>query len=275
MRLSIITVVKNDAVGLERTILSIIPLLQNPQDLQVEFVVIDGNSKDSTKNIINKYKNYINASISEDDTGIYDAMNKGAKVSSGDYLYYLNANDTLIWDGFRALCALGVSNAEKDKTLISGKVNIVNSERAYLGYTHPLETPVPSDLIKSNCVAHQGTLIPRSVLSHGNMFQPKYKIMGDYDLWVRLYKSKKYKFIFYNVTVADFVNDGLSSRRESSPKASLEQLRILYENNLSIKYAFLNVLISHSVFIIGSILRKITGRGFTELKGYLFKKKSH
>ncbi len=88
-RISIITVVYNAESLIESTILSSI----NINYKNKEYIIIDGDSKDNTKNIIERYKEHIDLYISEPDKGIYDAMNKGIKKSTGDWIILMNAGD--------------------------------------------------------------------------------------------------------------------------------------------------------------------------------------
>ena len=87
--LSIITVVKNDVTNIELTIKSILSQ-RNPN---VEYIIIDGKSSDGTDKIIGKYKKKINKIVISKDKGIYDAMNKGIKISSGKYVGFCNSGD--------------------------------------------------------------------------------------------------------------------------------------------------------------------------------------
>jgi glycosyltransferase involved in cell wall biosynthesis len=91
MFLSIITITYNAEQYLERTIQSIIN--QSVQDF--EYIIIDGKSKDGTLKIAEKYKNRVNKLISEPDKGLYDAMNKGLKNASGDFVWFMNAGDEI------------------------------------------------------------------------------------------------------------------------------------------------------------------------------------
>ena len=88
-KITIITVVKNAENTLENCIKSV--LSQNYDNL--EYIIIDGNSSDRTKEIINKYKNNISRIIIEDDDGIWDAMNKGIKLADGEIIGFLNSDD--------------------------------------------------------------------------------------------------------------------------------------------------------------------------------------
>lgn len=91
MKLSIITITYNAEKYLERTIQSIIN--QSIQDF--EYIIIDGKSKDGTLAIAEKYKSSVNKLISEPDKGLYDAMNKGLKNASGDFVWFMNAGDEI------------------------------------------------------------------------------------------------------------------------------------------------------------------------------------
>ena len=91
MKISIITVVYNDENRIRKTIESVINQTYN----NIEYIIVDGNSTDNTINIINNYQNKTSLIISEADNGIYDAMNKGLRVSTGDRVLFLNAGDEL------------------------------------------------------------------------------------------------------------------------------------------------------------------------------------
>ena len=87
--LSIITVVKNDEKRIEKTIRSII----NQKNIRYEYIIIDGKSKDNTIKRIKKFKNKIDKIISENDLGIYDAMNKGLRLANGEVVVFCNSGD--------------------------------------------------------------------------------------------------------------------------------------------------------------------------------------
>lgn len=91
MKLSIITITYNAEQYLERTIQSIM----NQSDQNFEYLIIDGKSKDGTLQITEKYKNRVNQLICEPDKGLYDAMNKGLKNASGDFVWFMNAGDEI------------------------------------------------------------------------------------------------------------------------------------------------------------------------------------
>ena len=118
-RFSIITVSYNAKEDLEKSIKSV----SNQTFKNYEYLVIDGNSTDGTKELLRKYDKEINYWVSEKDNGIYNAMNKGARVAKGDYLYFLNAGDT-----FSDKNSLeGVSREiDNNQDLIYGRIRVVN-----------------------------------------------------------------------------------------------------------------------------------------------------
>lgn len=88
-KFSIITVTYNAEKVLEDTIQSVISQTYH----HIEYIIVDGASKDGTLSIINRYRSHIHTVVSEPDKGLYDAMNKGIALASGDYLCFLNAGD--------------------------------------------------------------------------------------------------------------------------------------------------------------------------------------
>lgn len=88
-KISVITVCFNAGDILEETIRSVISQTYD----NLEYIIIDGKSTDNTHNLLNKYRNHINKIVSEPDNGLYDAMNKGLNIATGDYVNFMNAGD--------------------------------------------------------------------------------------------------------------------------------------------------------------------------------------
>ena len=91
--ISIITVVRNDEKNIEKTIKNIINLKNESKNESIEYVIVDGNSTDNTKKIINNYRNFIDKFISEPDINLYDAINKGIRLSSGQVIGCCSSGD--------------------------------------------------------------------------------------------------------------------------------------------------------------------------------------
>lgn len=95
-KLTIITITYNAERYLKRTLESVRMALGNINDIsQVEYLIIDGKSADKTLQIASQYKGFITKTVSEPDKGLYDAMNKGLLLASGDYVWFLNAGDEI------------------------------------------------------------------------------------------------------------------------------------------------------------------------------------
>ncbi|HMK06596.1 MAG TPA: glycosyltransferase, partial [Flavobacterium sp.] len=116
-KISIITINYNESEGLKKTIESVIS--QTFRDY--EFIVIDGNSSDGSKDVIAQYNDKITYALSEPDSGIYNAMNKGIRAAKGDYVFFLNSGDRF----------LETHTLEKSDQLIDGKYDICYGNQTY------------------------------------------------------------------------------------------------------------------------------------------------
>ena len=122
--ISIVTVTYHDKIGLEKTIKSV----QGQSYDNIEYIVIDGGSTDGTIEIIKKYEDRIDYWISEPDSGIYDAMNKGIDAATGDFVIFMNSNDTFYTEGTVETFARQMS---EDKVYF-GRANIVGGKQKRL-----------------------------------------------------------------------------------------------------------------------------------------------
>ena len=90
--LSVITVVKNDEKNIQKTIKSIV----SQKKIDMEYIVIDGKSNDNTAKVIKKYRKKINKFVSEEDNGIYHAMNKGIKIAKGEIIVFCKKGSAIV-----------------------------------------------------------------------------------------------------------------------------------------------------------------------------------
>src|ERR1700753_3551193 len=123
-KLSVITVVYNDVKGIERTMLSVL----NQTYPNIEYILIDGLSTDGTLDIIKKYQDRIKL-ISEKDAGIYDAMNKGLAIATGDYVLFMNSGDEL----YSRETVANVFAAATDADIYYGETEMINANGESLG----------------------------------------------------------------------------------------------------------------------------------------------
>lgn len=219
--LSIVTIVRNGEHTIAKTILSV----HSQKEAGVEYIVIDGNSEDATMSVVESYRPSIDRIVSEPDAGIYDAMNKGVRLSRGRWLLFLNAGDVLR-PGMMQLLLRRIQQSATAVDLICGKVDMVDADGQRFGYTHPPKIGSTRWLLMENCVAHQATLMRRTVFERFGPYSTEFRIMGDYEYWIRLLRGGA-RFDFVDDTIADFAANGLSSQRSSVLRAKREQMRTL------------------------------------------------
>jgi glycosyltransferase involved in cell wall biosynthesis len=168
---------------------------------QTEVVIIDGLSIDNTVNIIKEYQKYISKFISEKDSGIYDAMNKGVSMASGKYMLFLGADDQLLIN-LQELSGLLLD----EKTIYYGDVLLSPSNKLYGGKFST------GKLINRN-ICHQSILFPKTVFEE-YQYGDDYKLMEDYAMNLKLWSSKKFKFNYLEKTISVYNVTGLSSTTE-------------------------------------------------------------
>jgi len=201
--ISIITVVYNSVKTIESTILSVI----NQTYKNLEYVVIDGASTDGTVNIIKKYEKNITHWKSEPDKGIYDAMNKGIAVSTGDYLYFLNSDDYLLDNFVIEEVARFLINNPRD--IVYGSVMLVYGiYKIQKKYDYRF---TKKNLVKALQPHHQATFMKRDVIIALNKFNPAYKTAADFDLFCKAFKNG-YTHCFFDRIISVFNCGGAGSR---------------------------------------------------------------
>ena len=202
MRLSIITINYNDAVGLRQTFESI--KKQSCRDF--EYVVVDGNSNDGSKEVIKEYQKYINKWVSEPDTGIYNAMNKGARISSGEYMLFLNSGDFLHSDNVIEK----LLNEQFDEDIVSCSVLSFDdkSSRIWL----PPKNISLYTFIGGGAMSHPSTLIKRSIFDKVGGYIENYKIISDWCFFIdsMIVHNCTYK-VLEHIILTSFNRYGISS----------------------------------------------------------------
>ena len=212
-KISIITVSLNCKNDIEETILSVICQTYS----NIEYIVIDGNSADGTQEIIKKYKKNIHFTISEDDNGIFDAMNKGLKYATGKWINFMNAGDT-----FYDLQIL-----EK----IFGKSDFKSTGVIYGStYSHgSIRTPSNLSSLKYGGImaCHQSIFYNSEICNNELYYKTKHQHYGDIELTRRLY-IKKIPFSKISIIIANYKGGGFSSA--ASTKARKAKFDYLYQN---------------------------------------------
>jgi glycosyltransferase involved in cell wall biosynthesis len=181
LKISIITVVKNGQEHIENNILSLLGQTYK----NYEHIIIDGGSTDDTKKIINKYSLKISKVLHEPDHGLYDAMNKGINLSSGEIIGILNSDDFFYPNALEIVSSYFKKNSEID--FLFGSVNKYN--QIYSGY-YPRKLYWTFGFYSSHSV---GFFIKRKSQLEVGLYNIKYKYSADYDLFYRMIINKKMK----------------------------------------------------------------------------------
>lgn len=189
IKISVVTVCYNAVDTIEETIKSVI----NQSYDNVEYIIIDGGSTDGTADIIKKYSDQIAYWVSEPDNGIYDAMNKGILLATGDYINLMNSGDSFA-----------------DENVIASFVKIIPSEADIIigntiyKFKNSSLLRVPGDLNKlkeKQPFCHQSALISRMYqLNH--LYDTSFKITADYNFFYNSYYKWKAIYQFIPLTIA-------------------------------------------------------------------------
>lgn len=212
MKISIITVCKNSEKTIEQTIQSVV----RAQDGKLEYIIVDGGSSDGTLDIIKKYEKEIEIAISEPDGGIYEAMNKGIALASGEVIGIINSDDWYEPETFdivrRCFC-------ETDAEVVCGKLNFVYPD----GKREIMEPENIEKLRYEMIVPHPTAFVKREAYWKYGEFETKFRIAADYELMLRFY-TKGAKFCNVDRVLANFRVGGAS--RQQKEKCAEETMSI-------------------------------------------------
>ena len=196
--LSVITVCLNDYSNLVKTLES-----TKKQKFKMEYIIVDGNSNDGSKKLLEKESNWIDHLIIEKDKGLYDAMNKGILKSSGEWIMFLNAGD--VFDNDQVLKQIFDSkNLIKNNDIVFGDTKIMyeNGKEIYIK-AGPLE-----NIDYGMQFSHQSMLV-RKNLQKKNLYNLNFKYAADYEFILNSYYNKK-KFGRFEGTIAKMSANGAS-----------------------------------------------------------------
>lgn len=227
-KISVITVCFNAAEYIEDNIKSV-----NDQDYpNIEHIFIDGLSKDNTLNIINKNVTSNHKLISEPDKGIYNAMNKGIELASGEYLIFLNSDDMFSGDDVVTKYVTTINKKYADVifsdilfTQRNNKNNIIRTWKAgnfnkwklKFGWMPP----------------HPGVLIKSEVFKKFGGFDEKFKISGDYDFLLRVFNKFEGKIVYLDSVSVMMRHGGVSNNSyKNSLRKWKEDFIVIKQNNV-------------------------------------------
>ena len=236
-KVTIITVTYNCKNDIEETIKSVL----NQDYENLEYIVIDGNSNDGTVDVIKKYQNRISDFISEPDNGIYDAMNKGLKIATGQWINFMNSGDT--FNNNHVVSDIFHNNREiTNKKIIYGKTISVKNDGT-VKETFVDINKLPDIINWYQPYVHQSVFYNIDDKSDC-LYDLRYRICADYDVACRYWKKYGLKhYLFMDVVVSRYKSfDGVSSNPSNFEKLKKESLLIKIRNRMGIISIISNML---------------------------------
>jgi len=219
MLLSVITINLNNKKGLQETIESVV----NQKYRNFEYVIIDGNSNDGSIEVIKQYSNVVNNWISEPDKGIYDAQNKGIKLSQGNYLLFLNSGDKLVDDNILERLAVQMNGVD----IVYGDLEIIEPNKRWVKkYSQPLTF----GYFLRDTLPHQASFINRDIINKcGGLFDDSLSLASDWKFFLDAVcrKNATVKYVDEVITLYDYL--GISSLKENQTKL-LDEKKMVLEN---------------------------------------------
>ena len=227
MKISIITICYNSAETLEKTILSV--AVQSYKN--IEYILVDGNSSDGTLDIIKKHQDKITQWISEPDRGLYDAMNKGIALATGDIIGILNSDDTFYDSNV-------IENIAKfhNKNAIDASVGNIMQHNAK-GKTVRIYSSKywsPEKLKIGFMPPHPSIFLKAALFKEYGNYELDFKIGADYELIVRYFLKNKITWKYSGIITTAMLVGGLSSSGKSSYTLITKEIqKALAMNNIS------------------------------------------
>jgi len=230
MKISIITVTYQAGKFLEKTILSV--LNQTCKDF--EYIIVDGTSKDNTIEIIKNYELRIRNNefhgiapeqfrwISEPDKGLYDAMNKGIDLATGDFVWFINAGD-LIYDNYTLQAIVNAYSKMPSAEVIYGQSLIIDEQGKTLGKRHKIapKNLIKNSLLKGLVVCHQSILVKKTIAPKYDL---QYQISADYDWTIQAIENSQSN-CYIDQYLSKFSISGISSQQRK--KSWIERFYIM------------------------------------------------
>lgn len=197
---SVVTICRNEKARIETTMRSVL----SQTYARVEYIVIDGASIDGTTDVVQRYRDKLAYVVSEPDTGIYNAMNKGAAIATGDYLIFMNSGDYFASDDVLQ----SVSHAGLGDDVIFGYVMNpagIPKKRLEPGQFEPLA------YLAFQTLPHQATFMRRQLFEELGGFNESYRIVADYELLVRAARVRGCSFRYVPLCISIYDETGISA----------------------------------------------------------------
>lgn len=215
-KISIITINYNNAEGLKQTIQSVL----EQSYTAIEYIVIDGASIDGGQLVVEEFRPQLAYALSEADTGIYNAMNKGIKVATGDYLLFLNSGDKLLnTDTVEHVVANGM-----EADLVYGDLQFIDGTKEW---TWNLPETLTFQTFYTSTIAHPSTFIKRTLFDTVGLYDEELKIVSDWKFFLLATAKHSCSYRHINQVISAYNFDGISSRPENLSAIELERAKVL------------------------------------------------
>lgn len=218
MKISIITVCYNSASTIEKTILSVV----NQTYSDIEYIVVDGSSQDNTVEIVRKYQNNVTKCISEPDQGLYDAMNKGINIATGDLIGILNSDDT-----FNSNTVIEeIANFHKENDIDASVGNIIqHNENGKILRIYSSKNWKPEKLKIGFMPPHPSIFFKRQLFKKFGIYDLGFKIGADYELVTRFFLKYNITWKYSDITTTAMLLGGVSSSGATSYKLITKEIQ--------------------------------------------------
>ncbi|MDR2119437.1 MAG: glycosyltransferase, partial [Tannerella sp.] len=183
----------------------------------IEYIIVDGNSSDNTKDIIKQYESAISHWISEPDAGLYDAMNKGLRMATGDYVWFLNAGDTL-QNGNIVMELANTVKQFQTPDILYGETNLMDDSGNIIAARRlkAPETLTWKSFRMGMLVCHQAFVVRRTIADEYDL---QYRFSADFDWCIRCMKSAK-TTVNSQLRLVNYLYEGLTT---ANRKTSLKE----------------------------------------------------
>lgn len=227
MKISIITVVYNNEKTINEAMQSV--LSQTYSD--IEYVIIDGKSKDNTVSLINDYKEKLGYFISEKDNGLYDAMNKGILACTGDVIGILNSDDLYQDSGvIAAVMEQFINDAELD-ILYADLVYVKKDDTNKVVRKWKTKSYYSTFFENANVPPHPALFVRNKVYENVGLFDLQYKLAADYELMLRMFKKHEFKSKYFNKLVIKMRLGGATNQSFANIVSQNKEILKAWKNN--------------------------------------------
>lgn len=217
--ISIVTINRNNINGLNKTIDSVI----KQSDKDFEYIIIDGASSDGSQDLLKQYDSNITKWISEQDQGIYDAMNKGINISNGKFLLFLNSGDYL----YDSNVIKNVKNKLSDFDIITGGLKTFSEEEnSEIILPHQ---NVDFNTFSKSFISHPSSFIKRELFIKYGLYDITYKIAADHKAFFLFFSNLNIKYQPINDIITIHEKGGISSNMNFNLIHESERVRVLNE----------------------------------------------